>query len=67
MSPDPLPYAWEVHGGEIKITVSYGPMDATFHGKLGEDGNSFAGGWRANPGADPAVNIDYDVAGTRVS
>jgi hypothetical protein len=31
MSPDPLPYAWEVHGGEIKIT-----RPALLHGFGGE-------------------------------
>lgn len=67
MSPAPLPYRWEVDGRDVKITVDYPPLDATFSGSFGEDGNSFAGGWRPNPGADETVNVSYDIAGTRVT
>lgn len=67
MSPTPLPYHWEVDGRNVKITISYGPLDATFNGSFSEDGNSFAGGWRPNPGADETVNVAYDIAGTRVT
>lgn len=66
MSPEPLPYEWDVRDGEMTIGVSHGPLDATFHGRLGEDGNRFSGGWRPNPGADEAVNVPYDIAGTRI-
>ncbi len=66
MSPDPLPYAWEVEDGQMKITVSHGPMDATFTGGLADDADTFAGSWRPNPGADEAVNIAYDVRGERI-
>jgi Protein of unknown function (DUF1579) len=66
MSPVPLPYKWEVDGRTLRISVEYGPLDASFEGELSEDGNSFSGGWRANPGADETVNIPYDVEGTRV-
>jgi Protein of unknown function (DUF1579) len=66
MSPEPLPYEWEVRGGEMKISVSHGPLDATFTGRLDEDGNSFSGGWRPNPGADETVNVPYDIAGLRI-
>jgi hypothetical protein len=41
-------------------------MDSTFNGRWSEDGQSFSGGWRPNPGADPAVNVAYDVTGRRV-
>jgi hypothetical protein len=27
MSPQPLPYRWEVEGDALKISVSYGPLD----------------------------------------
>lgn len=27
-SPTPLPYTWELEGDNLKITVSYGPLDA---------------------------------------
>jgi Protein of unknown function (DUF1579) len=66
MSPTPLPYRWEVDGRRVKITVSHGPLDATFNGEFSEDGARFEGGWRPNPGADEAVNVPYDITGTRV-
>jgi uncharacterized protein DUF1579 len=67
MAPAPLPYRWEVDGRKVTISVSHGPLDATFQGEFSEDGNSFSGGWRPNPGADETVNVPYDIAGTRVS
>jgi hypothetical protein len=66
MSPTPLPYRWEVDGRNVKITVSHGPLDATFTGAWSEDGNSFSGGWRPNPGADESINVPYDISGSRV-
>jgi hypothetical protein len=65
LSPTPLPYRWEVQGDEVKITVSYPPLDATFIGRFGEDGQTFEGGWRPNPGADETVNVPYDITGRR--
>ncbi len=67
LSPAPLPYRWEVDGDTVKIAVSYGPLDATFTGSFGEDGQSFGGGWRPNPGADETVNVPYDIGGRRVT
>ncbi len=67
MSPLPLPYDWDVKDGSMTITVSQGPLDATFKGELGEDGNTFSGGWRPNPGADEVVNPPYDIGGTRIN
>jgi Protein of unknown function (DUF1579) len=64
-SPEPLPYRWDVQGDDVTISVSYGPLDATFTGAWREDG-TFAGGWRANPGADETVNVPYDISGHRV-
>jgi Protein of unknown function (DUF1579) len=66
LSPEPLPYEWEVRGGSMRITVSHGPLDATFTGELGDDGETFAGGWRANPGADETVNVPYEIHGARI-
>jgi hypothetical protein len=66
LSPMSLPYRWEVDGGDVKITVSYGPFDSTFKGRFSENGKGFAGGWRPNPGADETVNVSYDVSGSRV-
>jgi hypothetical protein len=67
IGPQPLPYRWEVEGDELKISVSYGPLDATFTGRFGEDGQSFGGGWRPNPGADETINVPYDVGGRRIA
>jgi Protein of unknown function (DUF1579) len=64
-SPEPLPYKWDVEGDTVTISVSYGPLDATFTGSWREDG-TFAGGWRPNPGADENVNVPYDIGGHRV-
>ena len=50
----------------FKISVSYGPIDATFTAAFGEDGRSFSGGWRPNPGADVTVKVPYDLTGTGV-
>jgi hypothetical protein len=66
ISPLPLPYRWEVDGDTVKISVSYGPIDATFTGAFGEDGQTFGGGWRPNPGADENVNVPYDISGRRL-
>jgi uncharacterized protein DUF1579 len=66
LSPAPLPYRWEVEGDSVRITVSYSPLDATFTGRFGADGETFEGGWRPNPGADETVNVPYDIAGRRV-
>ena len=67
MSPTPLPYRWEVDNDKVRITVSYGPLDATFQGEFSEDGDRFSGGWRPNPGADENVNVPYDITGRRLT
>ena len=65
-APTPLPYAWDLQGDTLTISVSYGSLDASFKGQFGADGESFSGGWRPNPGADETINIPYDVTGIRV-
>ena len=67
MAPEPLPYHWDAKDGSMTITVSHGPLDATFKGELREDGDTFSGGWRPNPGADEVVNPPYDIGGTRIN
>jgi len=67
LSPDPLPYEWDVRDGAMTIRVDYGPLNATFEGGLSEDGDRFEGGWRPNPGADESVNIPYDIGGSRIA
>jgi hypothetical protein len=66
MAPDPWPYAWDVQGEVITISIKSGPMDATFNGKFSSDGNVFSGGWRPNPGADEVINAPYDITVTRI-
>ncbi len=67
MSPTPLHYTWHVDGHRVTITVTEGVLDATFTGEFSADGNRFSGGWRPNEGADPTVNVAYDVSGTRLA
>lgn len=66
LSPTPLPYRWEVEGETVKISVSYPPLNATFTGRFEDDGQTFSGGWRPNPGADETANVAYDISGHRV-
>jgi Protein of unknown function (DUF1579) len=67
LAPTPLPYRWEVGEDTLRITVSYGPLDSTFTGRWSEDGQTFGGGWRPNPGADETVNVTYDIEGRRAT
>jgi hypothetical protein len=67
LSPAPLPYRWKVDGDTVRISVTYGPLDATFTGTFDDDGEVFGGGWRPNPGADETVNVPYDIGGRRLS
>jgi hypothetical protein len=64
-SPEPLPYKWDLRDDTLTISVSHGPLDASFEGKFSDD-DTFSGGWRPNPGADETINIPYDVWGSRV-
>ena len=64
-SPVPLPYTWQTEGERVTITVSDGPLDATFNGTWGEDG-TFSGGWRPNPCADETVNVQDHIGGSRL-
>lgn len=41
LSPAPLPYKWDLQGDTLTISVSYGPLRATFTGKFSPDGKSF--------------------------
>jgi hypothetical protein len=66
LAPAPLPYRYDVNGDDVIITVSYGPLDASFTGSWREDG-TFSGGWRPNPGADETVNVPYDIGGRRLA
>jgi hypothetical protein len=67
LAPSPLPYRWEVGEDTLKVSVSYGPLDATFTGRWSKDGKTFGGGWRPNPGADETINAPYDIEGRRAT
>jgi hypothetical protein len=63
----PLAYQWDLRDNKMHITVSQDPLDATFEATITDDGRTFSGGWRPNPGADETINVPYDVRGSRVS
>lgn len=65
VSPVPVPYRWDVQGNTLTISVSHGQLNATFTATFSDDGTSFTGGWRPNPGADEKINASYDVVATR--
>jgi hypothetical protein len=47
--------------------MSYDPLDAMFHGRFSEGGDSFSGAWAPNPGADPEANLPYTIGGSRIA
>jgi hypothetical protein len=59
----PLSYLWEVDGDELKITTE--ALGATFRGRWSQDGTTFSGGWRPNPGREGPGNVPYDISGSR--
>ena len=63
MTGTPLPYRWEIEGDNLTITTEL--LGATFHGRWSEDGSTFSGGWRPNPGREGPENIPYDIWGGR--
>lgn len=65
MAPFPVPYTWKMEGKKLTIHMDAG---ATMHATLSDDGKSFEGGWRPDPGHenDPG-NVAYDLKGTRIN
>jgi hypothetical protein len=63
MAGMPLPYSWEIDGDELTITTDV--IGATFRGRWSEDGKTFSGGWRPNPGREGPGNVAYDISGGR--
>jgi hypothetical protein len=61
-----LPYTYDVQGNDVRIRTEFAG-GATFTGTIGEDGNSFAGGWRPDEGSAQPGNVAYDLRGTRVT
>jgi hypothetical protein len=49
-----------------EVTIKAEALHATFRGPWSEDGQTFSGGWRPDPGHenDPS-NVAYDVSGGR--
>jgi hypothetical protein len=64
-SPVPLPYRWSIEGDELTITTEM--LGATFHGRWSEDGSTFSGGWRPDPGREGPGNVAYDIWGGRAA
>jgi len=65
MAGMPIPYVWSIDGDELTITTEL--LGATFKGRWSDDGASFGGGWRPNPGREGPGNIAYDIAGSRAT
>ncbi len=61
----PIPYRYDVRGRDVTITTDLAG-GATMTGRIGEDGTTFSGGWKPNPGAEGQGNVAYDFVGTRV-
>ncbi len=60
-----IPYQWDVKGKNVTITTDLAG-GARMTGNISEDGNTFSGGWRPNPGTEGSGNVAYDFVGTRV-
>jgi hypothetical protein len=63
MAGTPIPYRWQIDGDELTITTEM--LGATFRGRWSEDGDTFSGGWRPDPGREGPGNVAYDIAGGR--
>jgi hypothetical protein len=63
MAGVPIPYRWAIEGDALTITTD--ALGATFRGRWSEDGETFSGGWRPNPGREGPGNVAYDVSGGR--
>lgn len=61
----PIPYRYDVRGKDVTITTDLAG-GAKMTGKISEDGNTFSGGWRPNPGKEGPGNVAYDFVGTRI-
>lgn len=61
----PIPYGYDVKGKSVTITTDLGG-GARMTGRISEDGNTFSGGWRPNPGKEDPGNVAYDFVGTRI-
>lgn len=61
----PLPYRWDVRGRNVIYTTDLAG-GAKMTAKLSEDGKTFTGGWRPNPGDGSRNNVAWDFVMTKV-
>jgi hypothetical protein len=61
----PIPYRYDVKGKSVTITTDLAG-GAKMTGKISDDGNTFSGSWRPNPGKESPGNVAYDFVGTRI-
>jgi hypothetical protein len=64
---EPLPTPGSSTATKLRISMSYDPLDAMFHGRFSEDGDSFSGAWAPNPGAAPEANLPSTIGGSRIA
>jgi hypothetical protein len=57
-----VPYTINIRGQ----TFEHFHKDATYHGKISDDGNVIEGGWRPNEGVKPNESNNYDMTMTRL-
>ncbi|MGF7118625.1 DUF1579 family protein [Methanobacterium oryzae] len=62
---EPIPYRYDIKGKDVIIATDLGG-GAKMTGKISEDGNTFSGGWRPEPGKEDPGNVAYDFVGKRV-
>jgi hypothetical protein len=61
----PIPYRYDVRGKDVTITAELAG-GAKMTCKISEDGDSFSGGWRPNPGREGHGNVACDFVATRM-
>ena len=58
----PLDYSWAIDGS----TLEHSTIGATYTGTISADGNTIAGGWRADPGHPETAGSNYDATMRRI-
>ncbi len=62
----PIPYRYDLRGRDVTIATDFAG-GATMTGIIAEDGNTFSGGWRPNPGQENPGNVAYYFVARRVT
>jgi len=65
LAGEPIPYRYDIRGRDVTITTDLAG-GARMTGRISDDGNSFSGEWRPNPGQKGPGNVAYDFVSTRV-